>query len=275
MGTGAGGPGVAEAELSIRHWGLFNNMDDDDKSNDADNKIVDYVTALAKGTAGIIPFGGSFISEILGVIIPNQRIDRIAKFSIKLEGKLSQLEERFVRSQLTNENFTDLAEEGFRQAARSLSDERREYIAKLVVSGLTDESIEINESKHLLRILGELNDIEIIWLQSYSAPTSVEYQNLHQLHPNVLDRVLATSGSPRSVFDKETLQESYTLHLAQIGLLKPEYRTGKSPLDPNTETLTIDVFTRDIVSRYSISRLGMLLLKHIGLVESKPKKSRK
>jgi len=72
------------------------------------------------------------------------------------------IEQEFVRSQLTNENFTDLVEEGLRQAARSVSRDRREQIAALIANSLRLQDISYVESKHLLRILGELNEIEII-----------------------------------------------------------------------------------------------------------------
>ena len=103
----------------------------------------DGVSALpCRASLGTVPFAGSLLVEAAGVIIPNQRIDRIAKFAKTLESKLSNLEQDFVRSQLTNENFTDLLEEGLRQAARSLSDERREYIASLIENSLSSEDIE-------------------------------------------------------------------------------------------------------------------------------------
>ena len=120
---------------------------------------------------GAGPFAGSLLSELAGTIIPNQRLDRISKFVLILEGKLSNLEQEFIHSQLVNEKFSDLLEESARQAARSLSDERREYIANLITNSLSRQDIEYNESKHLLKILSELNDIEVVWLWFYLEPT--------------------------------------------------------------------------------------------------------
>ena len=82
-------------------------------------QVVDYVTSAVKAIVGAAPFAGSLLAEVAGTIIPNQRIDRIAAFAEALEERLSILEQDDVRSQLENPHFTDLVEEGIRQASRS------------------------------------------------------------------------------------------------------------------------------------------------------------
>jgi outer membrane murein-binding lipoprotein Lpp len=113
-------------------------------------------SAAVKSLVGAVPFAGSLLVEIAGIVIPNQRLDRVATFAQHLESKLRTLEQSFVRSQLTNENFTDLMEEGLRQAARSLSDERREHIATLISKSLDPSGMSYAESRHFLRVLGEI-----------------------------------------------------------------------------------------------------------------------
>ena len=103
---------------------------------------VDYVLSAAKAALSCIPFAGSLLTELAGTIIPNQRIDRIANFAKSLETRISRIEQDFVNNQLKDESFTDLLEEGLRQAARSLTDERREYIAALISNSLTSKDIQ-------------------------------------------------------------------------------------------------------------------------------------
>ena len=127
------------------------------------------------------------------------------------------------------------------RSARSLSDERREYIASLIASSLSQQDIEYIESKHLLRILGELNDIEVIWLRFYLEPTMSGDEEFRDKHENILTPIMATLSDPPSVVDKEALQESYKGHLSQLGLLEPQHND------------------------YQITPLGQLLLRQIGL----------
>src|SRR2546425_49823 len=89
----------------------------------------DYLAALARSVAAIAPVIGGAIGELITHGIPNQRIDRVIKFVEVLDKKVTHLDEQVVQTQLTNENFTDVLEEGLAQAARSLTDERRDYIA--------------------------------------------------------------------------------------------------------------------------------------------------
>jgi hypothetical protein len=110
-------------------------------------KAVDYVASAARAIVGVTPFAGSLLVELAGVIIPNQRIDRIAKFAVALEERIKGLEEADVRAELRDEHFTDLLEEALRQAARSTSDERREYLASVIENSLTREAITYAESK--------------------------------------------------------------------------------------------------------------------------------
>ena len=228
---------------------------------DLKSRLADYSVAATRGAANLIPIVGPVLAEVLGVVIPQQRIDRIAKFSTELEHRLSSVEKNMLESQLNNGEFSDLIEEGFRQAARSLSDERRRYIASLITSSLSSENISYAESRHLLRILDEVNDIEIIWLRFYLDPTMGGDEEFRETHRNVLEPVPATIGSSQETLDKHTLQESYKEHLFQLRLFERRYR-----MDHNTKEPAFDEWTgTQEVEGYEITSLGRLLLKEIRL----------
>lgn len=214
-----------------------------------ESNLVDYVTAGAKSVLGTVPFAGSLLAEVAGSIIPNQRVDRLADFTAKLEHRIKSMEETLVAKALTDEEFTDLVEESVRQVSRSTTQERRGYLAALLSNSLSSEAITYSETKHLMRILGELTDVEVIWLRSY-----VENYEFKKLHWNVLDPTIPDS-------DARALQESYRDHLVRLGLLVGEIRKDK---DGSPE---FDNFTRSFkVYSYRISQLGHLLLKQIDVV---------
>ena len=227
-----------------------------------DSRLVDHIAALARGTVGPVPIFGPLLAEVITVTIPNQRIDRVAKFSEELEGRLSEVEKCLLESQLKDDDFTDLIEEGVRQAARSLSDERRGYIANLIASGLTSDNIVSSESKHLLRILDEINDIEVVWLRFYREPYFQGDEAFRETHGEVLNPVVATIGASREKLNKATLQESYKEHLAQLGLLKT-----RTSIDPKTRMPEFDRTGSMKKKGYELTSLGRLLLDEIGLGE--------
>jgi hypothetical protein len=236
-------------------------MKNDEESSQLDNQPVDYVASAVKSIVGAAPFAGSLLVELAGVIIPNQRIDRITKFIKILEEKFSKLEKDFIRSQLTNEHFTDLLEEGALQAAHSLSDERREYLASLITNSLSLTDIEFNESKHLLRILGELNDVEIIWLTYFGSMELGLQDSFQQMHSSVLEPVMATINSPQWEVGKQALQDSYKDHLLRLGLIEPRY-----DIDSKTRMTKFDKYTGALkVRSHQITSMERLLLRQIGL----------
>jgi len=220
----------------------------------------DYVTSAAKAVLGTVPFIGSLLVELAGTVIPNQRVDRIAKFAQVLKHGLSNLEEEFIRLQLSNEQFTDLLEEGLRQSARSLTDERRDYIASIIANSLSSQDIEYIESKHLLRILDEINDIEVVWLRSYLGRSTNSGNEFREMHQNLLQPLATSTRSSQKEFDKEALQQSYKEHLMQLGLLKHRYTVDSKTKSPKYNSST----GAPEVSSYDITSLGKLLLRQIG-----------
>lgn len=236
-------------------------MNSDSEHEDLKSRLADYSVAVTRGVSNLVPIVGPVLAEVLGVVIPQQRIDRIAKFAEELERRLSSVEKNMLKSQLNNGEFTELIEEGFRQAARSLSDERRQYIASLITNSLSSENISYAESRHLLRLLDEVNDIEIIWLRFYLVPTMRGDEEFRQTHRNVLKSVPTTRGSSQETLDKSTLQESYKEHLFQLRLLERRHKIDHKTKEPDFDART----GTQKVRGYEITRLGRLFLREIGL----------
>jgi hypothetical protein len=222
---------------------------------------ADYVASAIRAALGAVPFAGSVLTEIADTIVPHQRIDRIVQFAQELESRLSEVQKDFVRSQLTNENFTDLMEESLRQAARSVSQVRRAHIAALIANSLSTENVSYVESKHLLRVLGELNDIEIIRLVVHLYDTFGSGTEYWDRHADILQPIAPSFGSAQPVIDRGTLQASYDAHLAQLGLLSPKYRVDTRTKQPvfNSHSGT------PTVNGYSLTPFGRLFLRQMGV----------
>lgn len=239
------------------------------KDNTSDESVLaqhhasDYLAVAAKSILGAVPFAGSLLVEIAGTIIPNQRIDRLAKFAVVLEERLKGFDRQLVKAKLSDENFTDLLEEGMRQAARAVSDERRGYIASVVASGIDADALAAIEVRSILRILGEINDIEVVWLRSHLVLHVESDREFREKHSNILERVWSHVGCEREMLDKEALQKGWLHHLAQLGLLSPEYRQILGTNEPE-----IDSFTgAPKLRKYQLAWMGDLLLRHIGLAK--------
>ena len=231
--------------------------------NELKKNKTDLLTSAAKSVFGALPVAGPLLSELIGNLIPDQRIDRLSKYITELESKLSDLSTERIRELLKDSECIDLFEEGFVQASRAITDKRQSQIASVVRNGLDDESIAYSESKYVLKLLQELNEQEIIWLRYHLHPTIGDDEEFRNKHKNVLERVYVTMESDESVRKKAALQESYIEHLERLGLISPQYT-----IDRDTGVPEFDTFTgRPAVSYYDITFLGHLVLKQIGLID--------
>ena len=78
----------------------------------------DLIAIVGKSIVGVIPIIGPLLSEIVGTVIPNQRIDRLIKYVNVLNDKLSHIPEEIINSIKTDESFIDLIEEIGRASCR-------------------------------------------------------------------------------------------------------------------------------------------------------------
>jgi hypothetical protein len=188
----------------------------------------DFLAMLVKGLSGAVPFVGNMLAEVFGAVIPRQRLDRLVEFVRAFEQRVMQLElsqraleERFVRPE-----FVDLFEDGASQAARALSQERREYIANLLAKGLSEEELNHARAKKLLRLLESLTDQEIVYLKYFSLADRGEDDEFYEQHEALLEPRDTSWGASTEEIDLATLQEAYEQTLARFGLVQPGDRSA-------------------------------------------------
>lgn len=232
------------------------------KANSLENNKIDLLVSATKSIVGNILYVGPLLSELVGNLIPNQRIDRLTKYVKELDERLTKIPTEKINTLLNNEDFIDLIEEGFVQASRAITDQRRQYIASIICNGITDEAIQLNESKQLLKLLSELNDSEIIWLRFFLVPTIGGDEDFRQKHSNIIQRIPTYIGADDETLMKAALQNSYKEHLERLQLIQHAIR-----IDNTTKMPEFDTFTGKPKRSYSdITTLGRLLLKQIGLI---------
>lgn len=229
------------------------------------NTSIDIVTSLTKGTVGAVPFVGSLIAEVVGNVIPNQRVDRIARFVQLLEERLAQIEREVLKSRIMAPPAVDVLEDAFIQAARATSEERLEHIANIVADGIAAEELNQAETKRMLWLLGQVNDIEVILLRGRLVMTREEAQadaEYRERHAAILQPRAPHLGSPPSEVEEAALYDSYKQHLVDLGLLRPRFkRPGRNELpefDDRTGMMK--------ASGHDVTTLGRMLLRHLSLL---------
>jgi len=229
---------------------------------DLESNGNDIKASLAKSVLGAVPLVGPFLSEVVGTVIPNQRVDRLGKFIQEVDKRLSRFEESYLNELIQDDECVDLIEESFFSASRGVSDERREYIASMLENGLSEDRIGFAESKHLLKILNELNDIEILWLRFFHRPTIGGDEEFRKKHEDVFKHVVVYVGADEETIRKGALQESYKEHIERLGLVKAHVNFDRTSGLPEYDKFT----GKPKVNYRDTSTLGNTLLEYIGLI---------
>lgn len=228
------------------------------------NTSTDINAVLAKSITGSLPVIGSLVSEIIGNVIPNQRVDRIARFVELLNARVQDLEQDALRTKMMSNESVDVLEDAFFQAARATTQQRLEHIADVVANGLRAQDFEYAETKRMLWLLGQLNDLEVILLRGKLPDTNSEYasdrefQDRHSdvLRPRYVSRAGGSDPNEVSLFD------SFKTHLVALGLLRSRYKKPKRGELPefDYESGTIEA------AGQSVSRLGRIFLRYVSLL---------
>jgi len=139
-----------------------------------DSNLTDHLVSVVKGVVAAFPFFdpifGSLVSEVIGNLIPNQRLDRITEFLRQLEKSVNSLGSRLehFEKNVQTPNGLSIFEEGLLQATRSASNKRKKRLARLVAYSLTADEVKYEETLKLLNLFRDITDPEVIWLVYYS-----------------------------------------------------------------------------------------------------------
>ncbi len=235
---------------------------------DTKTSATDIKVSIAKGIVGIAPFIGPLVAEIIGNIIPNQRIDRLGSFIQMLDDKLAQIDKPTIEAKLNTPEYIDLLEDGFMAAARALSKERREQIASLFKNSLAKPDLAASQAKKLLQLLSELSDAEIILLQFYAKLTSPDHDAYLAAHKDVIQGPTAYIRASPETLDQAALHETMKAHLLRLELIRPHFRTPQSGHAPEFDNTTGMMK----ISSTGITWLGRLLLRIIDLDDGMKRK---
>jgi hypothetical protein len=185
---------------------------------------ADVVAAAARGVSGAIPWAGGAVGEILSSFIPNQKLERVARFAELLAAQVDAVEAKqaLFEARIKTAEGSDLLEEGIVQASRAVSRDRQQRIAAILAAGLTADELRYDRTRKLLTILESLTDSEILLLLFYSrTPTigSPWHKELMNQHPELLRPASRENGAPASERERGAIRDSYERTLLANGLL--------------------------------------------------------
>lgn len=238
-------------------------MSREDRSEDLDLNVSDRTAAVVRGVFGAVPVLGPAVAEIIGTLIPQQRQDRIVDVVRRLDARLSGVERERIRTSIRDSAADrDLLEEGLLQAARAVSDDRKERIAELLRTTLTEEDLTHIESKKLWSLLEAINDVELLILQAREVSGTDEEADFWERHRETVSGPSVHMGSSQDELARGSLYEVYRRHLVQLGLMRPRFRRLKKGEVPEFDEKTGMMKA----SGYEATPAGRVLLRKTGMI---------
>jgi hypothetical protein len=204
--------------------------------------IVDskgLMDAVIKGSIGTVITGAAFISgwgaislvgpfaaEAFNLLIPNQRQKRIEELLKILSANICSMDKEAVEQRFNSPEFLDIFEDCVHQAVRATSQDRLEYLASVFEKSLSTEKIQHLKTKHLktkrlLSIFSELNDIEVIILQSYNYE-GYKNDEFKEKHEQIFKNDKWVKDASESCREDYSMFLNYENHLISLGLIGPK-----------------------------------------------------
>ena len=202
------------------------------------------------------------MAEIIGFVVPNQRLDRITNFLKELDKRLTKIEV----DRLEHNKFSlDLFEDGMYQAVKVLTESRNKYLANFLKRALDVDSDSYPTKKKLLNILQELTDKDIEILRSISIRWYQSTAKEYGVRPLTIGEVRALSEHQKSEYDHARV--SFGLHIASLNRLNLVHIENRK-IDPKFRNSYLDYNTGlPEVEDCKLTNIGKLLLENIAEVD--------
>jgi hypothetical protein len=244
---------------------------------------VDFTAAAARAVLSLVPVGG-VISELISVLLPKQREERLARYVYALQEELERLR---VHTAVEAHRFSceqvSLFEAGARASGEATTSDRVDRLAKIAAGGMAGDDLAAARAKRLIKLLEDVSNDDAIFLSSFTSPYSddEEWRERHR-------HVLYTQAYATELRDKRTPQEEIRSIGAHVDL--QFYRLQSMGLIEQRDTYALpdDLPERLedrstwIYSRRSkaqlvrdledprLSDLGRLVLESLGLLKPPP-----
>lgn len=213
-------------------------------------KVPDLLATTLGTATGLIPIIGGPISELIKLIIPNQREERIINFIKDLDDKIIEMKISLddLKLKFSDKIYGAFLYECCRGTVNEIYEEKVKYYKEIFISGIIGEKNNIFNMDYILSILLKLKYPEILYLKYYYY---VDFANREEME-SILKQLgyiyinpTYMGGMERSKMNAETYKQIIINNLLQNDLLKVEYdKNGKA--------------------KNKISMVGKLFLKEIG-----------
>lgn len=212
---------------------------------------TDFAVNIVGGIVGLAPYAGGLLQELIHDIVPNQRIDRIAKFVESLDNELHSINadlEKIKETLLNNQCYGAYFTKCLKIVSDEIYEEKINYYKKMCIKALTSDEKELMRLERIMNIIEQMDYYEIQYLRFYYNPSlarsEMQQDAIDKIGYEILVPTYSISMNEEAVIN-ETSKQITINNLIKNGLLeeKINVRTGRK--------------------KYEITTLGRVILKEI------------
>ena len=224
---------------------------------DLQSNKTDNIASILSASLGAVPVAGSFLSELVTQVIPEQRMDRVVKFIMMIAEELDKqkIDIELLRNRCSDQyKYGAYVSKCFRYVSSEIYEEKIEYYKNLCITGIIGDEVNLIHNERILQILGNLDFYEIQYLRYYYFPTMAKTEMMKDAISKIGFDILFplyTMGMNEEKIIEETYKQITLNNLVKAGLLRVIKDGGRNH------------------KSYEITTLGRVLLKKIGYDEIK------
>lgn len=211
------------------------------------DKATEIAYATGKGLIASIPFVGGVAAELLGVAIPNKRMERVEQMLTHFSEKVKDMEESVLHQRMQENDIVELFEESVHEAAKTSAKIKLIGIANLLASGIKTDA-KISELHLFLDSISRLSELDLLIL--FAAYRAFNSHAVTQKEFRIITNdFMSLEDNPINSYIVDTYTNSSVRNLMNESLLLVLSNQNR-PVTPNSERYAISILGGSIVSYF-------------------------
>jgi hypothetical protein len=123
--------------------------------------VKDIAVRLSRGTVGLVPYGGSLIAEVIGIIAPDFQMKRLRRFVAELAEDLERLKTKIDSQYVRTEEFVHIFQKTFRGVASNYQKEKLDALRAVLLNSCIDRTTKEDLKEYISSLALQLNALHI------------------------------------------------------------------------------------------------------------------
>ncbi|MCA5999720.1 hypothetical protein, partial [Bacteroides thetaiotaomicron] len=142
--------------------------------------VIEKGMVAIKGITAMIPVLGGTLTSVwsdIDAIQAKRKHERLEEFYLSLEMEVQKIKEQINESYINQPDFLDVFEQTARHIVNERKEEKRILFRNILLSSITAKECSYDKTEKYLRILEQMNGLELLILRILQNPSEFNRQN--------------------------------------------------------------------------------------------------